>query len=117
MATVEASGSASWFARPPGVPPPGGPISSRIGQISWAVYEGARNPYVLLVTIYLFAPYFVTGVIGDPVRGQTIWAAMSSWGGFATALCAPFLGAIADIGGRRKPWIGVYTAAMVLSML
>jgi MFS-type transporter involved in bile tolerance (Atg22 family) len=88
-----------------------------LGQVSWATYEGARNPYVLLVTIYLFAPYFTTTVVGDPVRGQQIWAAISSWGAFATALAAPFLGAIADVGGRRKPWIGAYTAIMVVAML
>ncbi len=117
MAAVEAVGTASWLSLPAGVSATGGPISSRLGQVAWAVYEGSRNPYVLLVTIYLFAPYFATTVVGDPVKGQIIWSAMSSYGGFVTALCAPFLGAIADIGGRRKPWIGVYTAVMVVAML
>ncbi len=81
------------------------------------MFECARIPYVLLVTIYLFAPYFTATIVGDPVHGQIIWSAISSWGGFATAVCAPFLGAIADVGGRRKPWIGVYTATMVVAML
>ncbi|HEY1709256.1 MAG TPA: MFS transporter [Rhizomicrobium sp.] len=117
MAAVEAAGTASWLVGPAGVSATGGPISNRLGQVAWAMYEGARNPYVLLVTIYIFAPYFATTVIGNPVRGQIIWSAMSSWGGFFTALCAPFLGAIADVGGRRKPWIGVYTVIMVAAML
>ena len=34
---------------------------------SWALYEAARNPYVLLCTIYVMAPYIATTVIGDPV--------------------------------------------------
>jgi UMF1 family MFS transporter len=76
-----------------------------LGEASWVLFEGARYPYVLLVTIYLFGPYFVNGVVGDPVRGQLIWAAISSYGALATAIAAPFLGAIADRGGRRKPWI------------
>jgi UMF1 family MFS transporter len=117
VAMAEAAGLAAWLKSPHGLSVTGGPIASRLGQVSWATYEGARNPYVLLVTIYLFAPYFTTKVVGDPVRGQQIWAAISSWGAFATALAAPFLGAIADIGGRRKPWIGVYTVIMVVAML
>ncbi|MEJ1970305.1 MAG: MFS transporter [Rhizomicrobium sp.] len=116
-AGVAATGLAAWLYRPGGPSATGGPIASRLGQISWAMFECARIPYVLLVTIYLFAPYFTTTVVGDPVRGQIIWSAISSWGGIATALAAPFLGAIADIGGRRKPWIFAYTVIMVGAML
>jgi MFS transporter, UMF1 family len=111
------TGLAAWLHKPEGPSATGGPIASRLGQVSWAMFEGARIPYVLLVTIYLFAPYFTRVVIGDPVRGQIIWSAISSWGGIATAIAAPFLGAIADIGGRRKPWIFAYTVIMVVSML
>ncbi len=114
---LAAGGLAGWLHQPAGTSATGGPIASRLGQVSWALFEGARIPYVLLVTIYLFAPYFTTTIVGDPVRGQIIWSAISSWGGFATAVCAPFLGAIADIGGRRKPWIFVYTLVMAAAML
>src|SRR5476651_1389357 len=98
MAGVEATGLAAWLHKPPGTSATGGPIASRLGQIAWAVFDWARIPYVLLVTIYLFAPYFTTTVVGDPVKGQQLWAAFSSYGGFATAVAAPFLGAVADVG-------------------
>ncbi|HEY0302267.1 MAG TPA: MFS transporter, partial [Rhizomicrobium sp.] len=113
---VAATGLAAWLHQPGGASATGGPIASRLGQISWAMYECARIPYVLLVTIYLFAPYFTSTVVDDPVRGQILWSAISSWGGIATAFAAPFLGAIADIGGRRKPWIFAYTMIMVVAM-
>jgi UMF1 family MFS transporter len=116
-AGIAATGLAAWLHKPAGTSATGGPIASRLGQMSWALFEGARIPYVLLVTIYLFAPYFTSTIVGDPVHGQIIWSAISSYGGFATAVCAPFLGAIADVGGRRKPWIGVYTGIMVVAML
>jgi UMF1 family MFS transporter len=116
-AGVAASGLAVWLHRPSGASATGGPIASRLGQVSWAMFECARIPYVLLVTIYLFAPYFTKVVVGDPVRGQIIWSAISSWGGIATAFAAPFLGAIADIGGKRKPWIFAYTMIMVVAMI
>ena len=115
-AAIAATGLAAWLHHPPGLSATGGPIASRLGQIAWAVFEWARIPYVLLVTIYLFAPYFTTQVVGDPVKGQELWAAFSSYGGFAVAVAAPFLGAVADVGGRRKPWIAVYTVLMAGAM-
>jgi UMF1 family MFS transporter len=90
----------------------GAPAASGLGQWSWAVFEWARNPYVILITIYLFAPYFTTHVVGDPVRGQVVWGAINGYGGIATALLAPILGAIADSGGRRKPWIFFFVCVM-----
>lgn len=102
-----------WAAVPGGKSATGGPIASPLGQVSWALYEWARNPYVLLITIYIFAPYFTNHVVGDPVRGQAIWGDIASTGGFIIAIAAPFLGAIADAGGRRKPWIGLYTAILI----
>ena len=91
--------------------------ASNLGQICWAVYEWGRNPYVLLVTIYLFSPYFARFVVGDPVKGQALWGAIAAVGGLIVAALAPFLGAIADAGGRRKPWIALYTIIMAVAML
>ena len=79
--------------------------ASRLGQISWALYEWARNPYYILVIIYIFGPYFINVVVGDPVRGQVIWGYASSLSGAILALAGPVLGAVADAGGRRKPWL------------
>ncbi|MEG9861223.1 MAG: MFS transporter [Parvularculales bacterium] len=86
--------------------------ASRIGQVSWALFEWARTPYVILITIYIFAPYFSSTVIGDPVRGQALWGYINGFAGFVVAGFAPFLGAIADNVGNRKPWIISMTAIM-----
>jgi UMF1 family MFS transporter len=83
--------------------------ASRIGQLSWALYEWARNPYYILVIIYVFGPYFINIVVGDPVRGQTIWGYATSIAGVILALCGPMLGSIADAGGARKPWLAACT--------
>ncbi len=91
----------------------GGPAASPLGYNSWAVFEWARNPYVILVTIYIFAPYFSTTVVGDPVKGQGLLGYTNALSGFLIATMAPFLGAIADKSGRRKPWILVFLAVMI----
>jgi len=84
----------------------------RLGSWSWALFEWARNPYVNLVTVYLFAPYFASTVVGDPVRGQALWGRINGAAGLAIALLSPLLGAIADSGGRRKPWLAGCVAAL-----
>jgi MFS transporter, UMF1 family len=115
-AVAEAEGFAAWFRAPGGFSTTGDKAASPIGQVAWAMYEGARDPYVLLVTIYLFAPYFARVVVGDPVRGQALWGAIASYGGLIIAALAPFLGAIADAGGRRKPWLAIYTVTLACAM-
>ncbi|HUN27826.1 MAG TPA: MFS transporter [Steroidobacteraceae bacterium] len=79
--------------------------TSLAAEIAWAICDGARNPYNVLVNIFVFAAYFTTVVIPDPVRGQTVWSYVSAAAALSVALTAPVLGAIADAGGRRKPWL------------
>ncbi|MGN6514948.1 MAG: MFS transporter [Rhizomicrobium sp.] len=114
---ADAGGLANWLNAREDVSTTGELQASRLGQISWAVYEGARDPYVLLITIYLFAPYFANHVVGDGVRGQAIAGSIQAYSGLIIAVLAPFLGAIADCGGRRKPWVALYTLILVCAIL
>lgn len=79
---------------------------------SWALFQGVRDPYVILVAIYIFAPYVVS-LVGDPVRGQALIAAGAKYTGWIVMLTAPLLGATVDRMGPRKPWL----AAVVLLMV
>jgi len=82
------------------------------GAWSWALFEWARNPWVLLGTIYVFAPYISNVVIGDPVRGQALIASWHTTAGIIIALTSPFLGAATDRMGRRKPLLAVCIGAL-----
>src|SRR5258708_1877456 len=94
---------------------PVSPIAvTSLGRISWVLFEWARNPYVLVITIYVYATYFTRDIVGDPVRGQALWAEIQGYGGLAVAALAPFLGAIADAGGRRKPWVAFFAVLLGL---
>jgi MFS transporter, UMF1 family len=92
----------------------GGRAASTRGQWSWALFEAARDPNVIF-QIYVISPFFATVMIADPVRGQELWGAIVTYSGFITMVFAPFLGAIADKGGRRKPWLALWAALMVIS--
>lgn len=87
------------------------------GALSWALFEWARNPWVLLGTIYVFQPYLSNVVIGDPVRGQAMLAGWHTMSGVIIALTAPFLGAATDRMGRRKPLLGVATGVLALAVV
>lgn len=80
--------------------------------LSWILHQGARDPYVILVTIYVFSPYFSRVLVGDPVRGQAVVADISTVYGVLTAILAPILGASIERFGPRKPFMGLILAIM-----
>lgn len=94
----------------------GGDAPLSRGGVSWSLFEGARNPYIILVTIYIFAPYVASIMVGDPVRGQAVLSRWSQYQGWVVMLTAPLLGASIDQLGRRKIWLGLIVAAMVPMM-
>ncbi|MBT3426980.1 MAG: MFS transporter [Gammaproteobacteria bacterium] len=85
-----------------------------LGYLSWTFGQGGRDPYYIMVVIYIFFPYFSNTVVGDPVQGQSLIGYMNAIAGFALALTAPFLGAIADKNGKRKPWVASTVMIMVV---
>ena len=72
---------------------------------AWAWYQGGRDPWVILIGIYIFMPYFATTVVGDPVRGQALVAGAAKLAGWTVALTVPLAGLILDRTGRRMPWL------------
>lgn len=82
----------------------------------WALFQGGRDPYIILVTIYVFVPYVVTSVIADPVHGQELIAGGAKYAGWIVALTAPMLGAVVDRMGPRKPWL-IATVALMLPLM
>jgi len=80
--------------------------------LSWILHQGSRDPYVILVTIYVFSPYFSRVLVGDPVRGQATVADISTVYGLLTAALAPILGASIERFGPRKPFMALILAIM-----
>ncbi|WP_293382635.1 MFS transporter [Phenylobacterium sp.] len=83
------------------------------GAIAWAIFEGGRDPYVILITIYIFLPYVSSVLVGDPIRGQEVVSRYAQILGWTVMATAPFLGASIDKLGRRKILLGVIVGLMV----
>ena len=94
-------------------PPPADDARLPFGGACWALFEGARDPYVILITIYIFMPYVAGTVVGDPVKGQEVISQWSQYSGWAVMVTAPFLGASIDKLGGRKIWLALIVALMV----
>jgi UMF1 family MFS transporter len=87
--------------------------ANRRGQFAWALVEFARSPYLGLIFIFVFPPYFATTVVGDPVRGQELWGLANTVVSMVVGALAPFLGAMSDRQGRRKTWLAGIFALMI----
>jgi UMF1 family MFS transporter len=86
----------------------------RSAVLGWMLFDWAAQPYFTLITTFVFAPYFATHVAADPASGQSLWGFATAAAGFLIAVASPVLGAIADAGGRRKPWIAAFGAMLVI---
>ena len=82
------------------------------------LFDWAAQPYYTLVQTFLFAPYFANAVVENSACGaliaegsekaacgQSLWGYAAAVAGLLIAIVSPFLGALADGRGRRKPWM------------
>jgi MFS transporter, UMF1 family len=86
----------------------------RAAAFGWILFAWAAEPFFVLITTFVFAPYFATHVAADPASGQSLWGFATAAAGLFIALMSPVLGAIADASGRRKPWIAAFGALLVI---
>lgn len=86
----------------------------RSAVLGWVLFDWAAQPYFSLITTFVFAPYFATHVASNPATGQSLWGFATAAAGLVIAIMSPVLGAIADAGGRRKPWIAAFGTLLVI---
>lgn len=88
--------------------------AGRRALVAWALYDWANSGFPTVIVTFVFATYFARGVVGDANQGAALWGSAMGISGLAIAMVSPILGAVADQGGRRKPWLAAATAACVL---
>ena len=82
----------------------------------WVMFEWATQPFYTLIITFLFGPYFVNVVVGDKAYGQALWGYAAAAAGVLIAVGSPLLGAVADVKGRRKPWLAVFVLILCVCM-
>ncbi|MFQ5763653.1 MAG: MFS transporter [Rhodospirillales bacterium] len=89
--------------------------ASPLGLFGWCLYDWANSAFPTVITTFVFAAYFTKGIAADVITGTSQWGLAISASGLAVAVLSPLLGAVADNGGRRKPWIGALTLICVVA--
>ena len=90
-------------------------MTNKRGIFSWALYDWANSSYFVIIQTFIFAAYFTRSIAEDPTTGTAQWGNTISAAGLVIALFAPFLGAIADKAGRRKPWIAFFSIMSIIT--
>ncbi len=82
---------------------------------AWCLYDWASSAFPAVITTFVFATYFTQGVAADPVSGTAMWGHATAVAGLLIAVLGPVVGAIADHGGRQKPYLAAFTAMAVVA--
>ncbi|MCC6466756.1 MAG: MFS transporter [Alphaproteobacteria bacterium] len=83
--------------------------------VAWAFYDWANSAVATVITSFVFSTYFTRAVAVSPELGTAQWSHAQSASALAIAVLAPILGAVADRGGRRKPWLAVFTLTSIVA--
>lgn len=76
------------------------------GQLlAWASWDWASSPFFAVIITFVFAAYFTEAVATDTVTGTALWGWAMTASALVIAVTSPVMGAIADAGGPRKPWL------------
>ena len=99
-------------------------VSARKRIWGWMMFDWASQPYATLLLTFIFGPYFARivsarfqteGLTPDlaNAQAQSLWSLGLTVAGLIIAFSAPILGAMADVAGRRMPWIWFFSAVYV----
>lgn len=89
------------------------PKQTRLTIGAWCLFDWANSAFPTVIITFIFAAYYTRALAPSEEVGTTEWGWAMSISGLAIAVTAPVLGALADQGGRRKPYIFVLSLICV----
>src|SRR5690606_16185655 len=87
--------------------------ATRAGIAAWCSFDWANSAFPTVILTFVFSAYFTTAVAASPEAGTAQWGWALAVSGILIALASPVLGAIADMSGRRKPWLAATSALCI----
>ena len=91
------------------------PTCNRRAIIAWCLFDWANSAFPAIVTTFLFSAYFTDHVAPTHAAGQALWSWANGLAALVIALASPLLGALADQGGRRKPWLLAFSLVNIVA--
>ncbi len=84
---------------------------------NWILYDVANSSYGLIIMTAIM-PLYYKGYIAEGV-GEAVstadWGFANSAAGLVVAVLAPFLGAVADVKGNKKVFLGIFMTLGILA--
>ncbi|QHC56457.1 MFS transporter [Rathayibacter tanaceti] len=96
-------------------------MTTRTGRwpvLAWGLWDWGGSAFNAVVTTFVFTVYLTSdGLFGTPsgVSAALGWSLAAA--GMVVAVIAPISGRRADAGGRRRFWLGIHSAVVVLCIL
>lgn len=78
--------------------------------LSWSLFDFANTGFTVIIMTVVFPVYFTSVLAGGD---ESYWGAAVTISMVITALIGPLLGSIADAAGRKKLFLGIFTAVSV----
>lgn len=91
--------------------------TNRRGIWGWMLFDWAAQPFFTVVTTFIFGPYFISRMAKNPEAGQAAWGYGIAAAGLVIAILSPFLGAVSDRTGARKPWIATFAVLKIAGLV
>ncbi|PPG54614.1 MFS transporter [Rathayibacter sp. AY1E9] len=96
-------------------------MTTRTGRwpvLAWGLWDWGGSAFNAVVTTFVFTVYLTTdGLFGTSsgVSAALGWSLAAA--GVVVAVIAPITGRRADLGGRRRLWLGIHSSVVVLCIL
>ena len=92
--------------------------TSRWPVLAWGLWDWGSSAFNAVVTTFVFTVYLTTdGLFGTPSGVSAALGWTLAGAGVVVALIAPVTGRRADLGGRRRRWLGLHSAVVVACIL
>ncbi len=90
-------------------------MSARRGEVTaWAMYDFASSAFTTIIVTFVFSKYYADVVVGDEIVGPIYWTRAINVSALIVALVTPVLGAVADLAGRKKLFLGIVSVQSIL---
>ncbi len=84
--------------------------------LAWALWDWGGSAFNAITTTFVFTVYLASKGFGDPDDTTALLGVTGIVGGVLVALIAPVTGQRSDGTGRRKLWLGINTAIVVIAI-
>lgn len=88
--------------------------SNKKSIFAWCLYDWGNTAFGTVIITFVFSVYFARGVVGDETHGAALWGYAIAASGFIIAVLSPFVGAVVDHYGPRKPGLLLFSLLCIV---